>query len=74
MNSFLKWLGYIFEEPPLKSLDEWTESKENMAKFIQLISVEDQFRDILEILEHVTIKDIIKELFGIYYQHFEVKT
>lgn len=69
----MKWLSYVFREDQLGSFEEIISSKKNLCKILQMVEPVDHFKDILEIAEHVSPKDILKEVFTLYSILFQVR-
>lgn len=66
-------MSKIFSEDPKSSLKEWIDDKDNFAKIVQLSGINDQFKDIIEILVHIPIKDAAREIFQIFDYSFQVR-
>ena len=70
--AFVKWLQILLQKDTAPVLDQFTTDSGSLGPLIDLLSLEAQFADVLDILPHVSPRQALVEVFGMYDIAFKV--
>lgn len=71
-SSFLIWTQFLFQSHDIDTIDKIIINKNILEEFLNMISIDNEFNELKEIINHIKDSDIAKEILGLYSFLFEV--